>query len=416
MPDSNTAARPARSHLLPSRRGRPGDDPIFALNQEANARKAKGESILNATVGTLLNDDGSLAVLPTAARAVKEVATADWAAYAPIAGSPPFLKAVVEDLFGARKDLAGQACAVATPGGSGALRHAIASFVETGQAVLTTNYYWGPYQTIADEHERRVATFSMFDASGAMDAAALDAALAARLSAQGRALLILNDPCHNPTGYSMSARDWEAVVEVVGRHAERAPVTVVLDAAYSAYGPSGGMAAPIAALESVTDRALVAVAWSASKTFTHYGLRVGSLVALVPDAKDRADLAAALTYGCRGTWSNCNRGGMAAVTRLLTDPALRKAVDGERAGLVRLLGERVTAFNAAAKAKGLRYPRYDGGFFVTVFTEDASAGAKKMREQGVYVVPIPGALRLGLCSVPKADVGRLVDSVASVVR
>ena len=107
---------------------------------------------------------------------------------------------------------------------------------------------------------------------------------------------------------------------------------------------------------------------------------------------------------------------MAAVTRLLTDPALRKAVDGERAGLVRLLGERVTAFNAAAKAKGLRYPRYDGGFFVTVFTEDASAGAKKMREQGVYVVPIPGALRLGLCSVPKADVGRLVDSVASVVR
>ena len=275
MPDSNTAARPARSHLLPSRRGRPGDDPIFALNQEANARKAKGESILNATVGTLLNDDGSLAVLPTAARAVKEVATADWAAYAPIAGSPPFLKAVVEDLFGARKDLAGQACAVATPGGSGALRHAIASFVETGQAVLTTNYYWGPYQTIADEHERRVATFSMFDASGAMDAAALDAALAARLSAQGRALLILNDPCHNPTGYSMSARDWEAVVEVVGRHAERAPVTVVLDAAYSAYGPSGGMAAPIAALESVTDRALVAVAWSASKTFTHYGLRVG---------------------------------------------------------------------------------------------------------------------------------------------
>ncbi len=158
------------------------------------------------------------------------------------------------------------------------------------------------------------------------------------------------------------------------------------------------------------------VAWSASKTFTHYGLRVGSLVALVPDAAERTDIASALTYGCRGTWSNCNRGGMAAVTRLLTDPALRVAVDAEREGLTRLLGERVDAFNREAKAHGLRYPRYDGGFFVTVFTDDADAAAARMRAQGVYCVPIPGALRLGLCSVPKSDVPRLVSSVASSLR
>ena len=59
-----------KSRLIPSRLGRPGDDPIFALNAEATARRAKGESIVNATVGSLLKDDGSLAVLPTAARAV----------------------------------------------------------------------------------------------------------------------------------------------------------------------------------------------------------------------------------------------------------------------------------------------------------------------------------------------------------
>jgi aromatic-amino-acid transaminase len=411
-----TAARPLASHLLPERRGRPSDDPIFALNQEATSRKAKGESIVNATVGALLNDDGTLAILPTAARAVREVGPADWATYAPIAGSPPFLKAVIDDVFGARKDLAAAACAVATPGGTGALRHAIAAFVPSGGSLLTTSYFWGPYQTIADEHERRVATFSTFDASGALDVAALDAALGTAISAQGRALLILNDPCQNPTGYSMSAADWEAVVEVVARRSERAPVTVLLDAAYSAYGPAGGVSVPLAALESVCDRALVLVAWSASKTFTHYGLRVGSLVALVPDATERADVASALTYGCRGTWSNCNRGGMAAVTRLLSDPALRAAVDGERVGLVRLLGERVEAFNRAAKAKGLRYPRYDGGFFVTVFTGDADGAAKRMRDLGVYVVPIPGALRLGLCSVAKTDVPRLVDAVAASVK
>src|SRR6185436_21084716 len=93
-------------HLIASRRGRPADDPIFALNAEANARKAKGDSIINATLGALLDDSGALAVLPTAARAVREVTSAEWAPYAPIAGSAPFLKAVIDDVGGGSKGLA----------------------------------------------------------------------------------------------------------------------------------------------------------------------------------------------------------------------------------------------------------------------------------------------------------------------
>src|ERR1700722_7239625 len=120
--------------LIPSHQGRPADDPIFALNTEANARRQKGESIVNATVGALLDDEGKLAILPTAARAVHEVPAVEWATYAPIAGTPDLLRAVVKDLLGGEPELARTAVAVATPGGSGALRHAIANFLEPGQA------------------------------------------------------------------------------------------------------------------------------------------------------------------------------------------------------------------------------------------------------------------------------------------
>ena len=61
----------------------------------------------------------------------------------------------------------------------------------------------------------------MFDAAGELDVAALDRALAAQIKAQGRALLFLNDPCHNPTGYSMTPEEWRAVVERLVAHAER---------------------------------------------------------------------------------------------------------------------------------------------------------------------------------------------------
>ncbi len=401
-----------RRHLIASRTGRAGDDPIFALNQEANARKARGETVLNATLGALLDDEGALAILPTAARAIREVPPVDWAGYAPIAGPAPFLKAVIADACATRPHLAALATAVASPGGSGALRHAIASFLEPGQALLTTSFYWGPYDTIADENERRVAPFRMFADDGAFDAGALDEALSTSFREQGRALVIVNDPCHNPTGYSMDERDWRATAEVLARHAGSGPLTVTLDAAYSAYGPTGGIGAPLAALEPLLDRLLVTIAWSASKAFTHYGLRVGALVAITPDAAERTELAAALTYACRGTWSNCNRGGMAAVTRLLTDPALRAQVTTERDALRQLLNGRVAAFNEASRRHGLRHPRYDGGFFTTVFCDDARASAAALRERGVYVVPIEGALRLGLCAVRATDVPRLVEAVA----
>src|SRR5580693_4903510 len=155
-------------HVIASHQSRPSDDPIFALNREATLRKEKGEAVVNATVGALLDDEGRLAVLPTAARAVHEVPSAEWAAYAPIAGTPAFLEAVMDNLLGDQPALRSKEIATATPGGTGALRHAIANFLEPGQALLTTSFFWGPYQTLCDEADRAVSTFRMFttDSSG----------------------------------------------------------------------------------------------------------------------------------------------------------------------------------------------------------------------------------------------------------
>jgi aromatic-amino-acid transaminase len=72
----------------------------------------------------------------------------------------------------------------------------------------------------------------------------------------------------------------------------------------------------------------------------------------------------------------------------------------------------VQAFNEAAHPKHLRYPRYEGGFFVTVFHDDAEGQAQRMKEHGVYVVPQKGALRVALCSVAERDVHRLVEALA----
>jgi aromatic-amino-acid transaminase len=398
-------------HLIAGHQGRPSDDPIFALNREATARKEHGEAIVNATVGALLDDEGRLAILPTAARAIKEVKEEEWAEYAPIAGTTPFLRAVIADLFGSEPELRAAAIAVATPGGTGALRHSIANFLEPGQSLLTTSYFWGPYQTLADEADRKVATFSMFNSEGGLDTRALDRALAQLVASQGRALVFLNDPCHNPTGFSMRLEEWREVARILGAHAEKGAITLLVDMAYWLYG-AGDPRAFLGEIRPLLGKAAILFAWSASKSFTHYGLRVGALVACIEDAEERRATEAALVYSCRGTWSNCNRGGLTAVTRLLSDSALAKACDEERAALRALLCARVDAWSRLAPARGIRYPRYEGGFFVTVFHDDAYAKAERMKADGVFVVPQKGALRIALCSVAERDVARLVDALA----
>jgi aromatic-amino-acid transaminase len=402
-------------HVIPSHQGRPSNDPIFALNQEALQRREKGESIVNATVGVLLDDQGKLCVLPTAARVVDEVPSSAWSPYAPISGSSAFLNAVMDDLLGTEPALRRIAMASATPGGSGALRHAVTNFLEPGQALLTTNYYWGPYQTIADEADRKVDTFSMFDGAlavgQALDVSALDRALSDQIASQGRALLFMNDPCHNPTGYSMRVEEWRQVVACLLSYAKRAPVTLLVDCAYVAYDTNDTRAL-LRELVPLVGRVALLFAWSASKTFTHYGLRVGALVACLEDESERRTTEAALSYSARGTWSNCSSGGQFAITRLLVDPDLAEACTAEREVLKAMLHARVDAFNRVARSKGLAYPRYDGGFFVTVFHPNPFEKAAAMRDAGVFVVPQKGALRVALCGVAERDVARLVDALA----
>lgn len=399
--------------LLPERNSeRPGNDPIFALNAQAQQRKAKGDAVINATVGALLEDDGSLAVLPTVIDALHKVPALKAAGYAPIAGDAAFLDAVRKDLLGT-STLASIAVSAATPGGTGALRHAISTFTERGHAVVTTSFYWGPYQTIADEHERKITAFAMFDDKGAFNVAGLKKTLDDVAAAQGRVLFFLNDPCHNPTGYSMSESEWEAVRDVLVECSKKVPTTVLADVAYLAFAKD--TTSFLKYLEPIAEHGLVCFAWSGSKGFGLYGQRVGALIACTQDEAQRKAVQNALTYACRGTWSNCNASAMDAVRRCLTDGELDATVRAERARLVTLLDGRVQAFNAAAKGTKLSYPRYDGGFFVTVFAKDPKASMEKLIERGVFVVPGPGSLRVALCSVAEKDIATLVRALDECV-
>ena len=73
-----------------------GDDPVFELHREAAARHAKGRHCINATLGVLMDDAGSLTVLPTVAEVMRSIGPDDWAPYAGASGTEEFLEGVLD--------------------------------------------------------------------------------------------------------------------------------------------------------------------------------------------------------------------------------------------------------------------------------------------------------------------------------
>ncbi|AMW03703.1 pyridoxal phosphate-dependent aminotransferase [Gemmatimonas phototrophica] len=404
----------ASNHLLPTRRDFSGDDLIFTLNGKAQKRAAEGASVINATIGALYDDQGKLVVLDTVMGQWQQLTSGEIAPYAPIGGDPTFLLNLVQRHW---PNISKLSVGVATPGGSGALALTLKNLLERGDTVLTAAPYWGPYSTLAVEAGQKLATVPYPDVHSGIDIGAWEAACRDILDAQGRLLVWLNDPCHNPTGRSFSKADRTALMDVLRDVASQGPVTLVLDLAYLDYARD-----PQDVRDALDDYAafaaegsvLVGACLSLSKAYTLYGARAGALV--FPWSTDAA-LQGALITSCRGTWSNCARGPMSVLNRISKDDALKASLEQEHAQWRTLLAKRAAAVDAALKAEGFPGAAYDGGFFVTLDGgANPSATCDRMQQHDVFVVPLPEGLRVGICAMKAADAPRFAAAYAASMR
>ena len=394
--------------LLPSRRAFDGADIIFTLNAEAQKRAAAGEKVVNATVGALLDDAGKLVVLDTIMEFWRGLTPGEVAPYAPITGDPAYLKALVDRHW---PGMGGKGVGCATPGGSGALALSIRQLLEPGQALLTLAPYWGPYDTLAFENGVRVETLPYPEPGHLLDEPLWRRKCEELMEAQGRLLFWLNDPCHNPTGRSSTTFGRQALAGILRDISKRGPVTLLLDLAYLDYTrePEAVRAAldeyrAFAEAEAGREGGvLVGASLSLSKAFTLYGARAGALV--FPWCPEPA-LQAALAVSCRGIYSNCARAPQSLLVKLSQDAGALARLEAEHRRWSEVLESRALALNGALKAESLTTAPWQGGFFVTLRADNPRGVCERLKEEGVFVVPMPEGLRVGICGMKAEDAPR----------
>ena len=310
------------------------NDIIFSLSERAQAAEKKlgKDNVINATIGALMNDEGKLIAMKTVYNQLKALPNEEISAYASIGGQPAYQEAVKKVCFKGN-DPEGHIRVVASPGGSGAIKLAMYNYTNENDVVLVSDWYWSPYGIIGEETNRGVENYALFDEAGNFNMASFSEKFTEILNRQGRIFTIINSPGNNPTGYSLTDDEWDKVLDLA-KEAAKDPekkIVFLVDVAYIDFVRDDDASRKFfKKFGNLPSNILTIVAFSMSKGFTAYGMRMGAAIGISSDEETAEEFYYSLMHSCRATWSNCNRGAMAVLSEIVADSKKYEEYEAEK--------------------------------------------------------------------------------------
>jgi aromatic-amino-acid transaminase len=290
-------------------------DKILSLMAAFKADPREGKIDLG--VGVYKDPEGRTPVM----RAVREAERRIWdgettKTYTALAGDPAFSDAMVALVLGDAVPRA-QVAAVATPGGTGAVRQGfeLICIMSPGATVWVPEPTWPNHLSILKHLGMTTRSYRYFDAETlGVDAEGLLADLAGVKAGDA---VLLHGCCHNPSGADPEPATWERVAALL-RERRALPF---IDLAYQGFGD--GLEADAAATRALAALGECLIAASCSKNFGIYRERTGVLMAVSGDEGVAKLAQANLAYLNRQNYSFPPDHGARIVTTVLGDEGLR---------------------------------------------------------------------------------------------
>ncbi|MBK6007599.1 aspartate/tyrosine/aromatic aminotransferase [Ramlibacter ginsenosidimutans] len=386
-------------------------DPILGLTEQyvADTNPKK----VNLGVGVYYDDNGKLPLLECVQKAEEKMMAAHAArGYLPIDGIAAYDAAVKSLVFGADSEpvKSGRVATVQALGGTGGLRVG-ADFLRKlnpSAKVLISDPSWENHRALFTQAGFTVETYPYYDA--AKKGINFDGMLTALNTAPAGTVIVLHACCHNPTGYDLTAAQWDQVVAAV----KARKLVAFLDMAYQGFG-QGIAEDGLAVQKFVASGEDFFVSTSFSKSLSLYGERVGALSVLCADKDEAARVLSQLKIVIRTNYSNPpTHGGQIAAT-ILNTPELRALWERELAGMRTRIKEMRTALVEKLKAKGVQrdfsfITQQVGMFSYSGLTKDQMVRLRN--EFGVYGIE---SGRICVAALNTKNIDYVTESIAKVV-
>tara|TARA_B110000240_G_scaffold89373_1_gene101525 strand:- start:62 stop:1246 length:1185 start_codon:yes stop_codon:yes gene_type:complete len=237
--------------------------------------------------------------------------------YVSLAGDPTF-SAAMYDLVLDGAVSADRLSAVATPGGTGAVRQALEliKIASPKTTVWLSNPTWPNHPSIVKYLGMTLAEYRYFDAeNGAVD---FDGMLADIKAIPAGDVVLLHGCCHNPTGANLTSEQEDQIIAALATSG----AIPFVDIAYQGFGDGLDEDARFTRkIASQLPECLIAA--SCSKNFGIYRERTGILMAISPSASLQAVTQDNMAFLNRQNFSFPPDHGARLVTMILGDDSLR---------------------------------------------------------------------------------------------
>lgn len=378
------------------------NDIIFELSKKAQiAQKTLGKNnVINATIGSLMNDNGELITLDSVFKEYKNLDSKEIAMYAAIEGEKEYLECVEKLCFKEYKP-DGYIKVIASPGGSGSIKLGVFNYTEENDKVLTSDWFWSPYLDICEEIGRKLVTYKLFDENNKFNFNSYKEKFLEIANKQDRVFTIFNTPGHNPTGYTISNEEWDCILDLskdVSNNKDK-KIILFLDIAYIDFTKDDDKNREFfSKFSNLPENILVIVGFSMSKCFTAYGMRMGAAICITSSENVAEEFYYACVHSCRANWSNCNRGAMTLLTNIVSDEYKYKEYIKEKNKYKSILIKRADIFVKESEKVNLKILPYLDGFFISIPCDNPKEISQKLEQDNLYIVPLKKGLRFAICS------------------
>ena len=386
-------------------------DPILGLNEQFNADTNPNK--VNLGVGVYYDDAGKLPLLECVQKAEKQMMEAPKPrGYLPIDGIAAYDSAVKNLVFGADSEpvKSGRVATVQGLGGTGGLKIG-ADFlrkVNSNAKVLISDPSWENHRALFSQAGFTVETYPYYNA--AKRGVDFDGMLTALDQAPAGTVVVLHACCHNPTGYDITAAQWDQVVAAV----KSKNLVAFLDMAYQGFGH--GIAEDGAVIAKFVAAGIdFFVSTSFSKSFSLYGERVGALSVLCQSPEETSRVLSQLKIMIRTNYSNPPTHGAQVCATVLNTPELRALWEKELAGMRTRIKEMRTMLVEKLKAAGVKedmsfITEQIGMFSYSGMTKDQMVRLRN--EFGVYGVD---SGRICVAALNTRNIDYVCQSIAKVL-
>ena len=374
----------------------------FALNEMANKRKEEGASVVNVTLGTFYNDEGNLVSFTQIDELINKNLNQCSRSYAPIDGGSLFKKNVVAWVYGQYKENLYKkyyADACATPGGTGALYLAFRNYCEDNPVILP-NIGWANYKAICGQMNKSFVFYSMFK-DGLFDLDSVISLAKDSIERYGICTLLINDPCQNPTGYTLTDDEWTKLIDTLNELNKIGPVNLVLDVAYMEMAEEPRRF--FKHINNVKADFNTIICFSGSKLFGIYGYRLGAAICVNALKENVDDFEKAALLTSRAVWSNCNHLMINAFNDFSTNKDMISSLSSELDEHKKILKDRYQrARKTFDSLIGCEPYPYKEGFFVVYPKENAKEFNNTLIKKDIFALPLENKyIRISICSFIK---------------